>query len=344
MPTARTGLVLCAAIISLTLCGWSHGQGVSRPNKPIEIYVPAGPGGGYDIYGRTFAKYFARYTPGSPDFVVKNLPGAGSAKLANYLHDVAPKDGTQVGLLMASLAFDPLFGGEFAAVINYSPTDFNWLGSLDQFTPIAIAWHTTGVKSIEDVKKKDFYVGGSGGSNPSAVYGSILNGMIGTKFKNLAGYPGTAEVTLAVERGELSGMLGWYWAGLTALKPGWVAEKKINVLLQLGLERDPALSGVPHVLDVLTKDEDRRLFKLVLSNLALARPFVAPPGVPADRVTILRETFNAAANDPAFLAEMAAGKQPVRIYTGEQIEALLKEIYASSPELIARIRAITRQK
>src|SRR5215471_18522660 len=331
MPTARTGLVLCAAIISLTLCGWSHGQGVSRPNKPIEIYVPAGPGGGYDIYGRTFAKYFARYTPGSPDFVVKNLPGAGSAKLANYLHDVAPKDGTQVGLLMASLAFDPLFGGEFAAVINYSPTDFNWLGSLDQFTPIAVAWHTTGVKSIEDVKQRDFYVGSSGGSNPSAIYGSMLNSMIGTKFKILAGYPGTAEMTLAVERGELSGMLGWYWAGLTALKPDWVAENKINVLLQLGLERDPALPGVPHVLDLLMKDEDLRLFRLVLSNLALARPFVAPPGVPADRVRILRETFNTAAKDPDFLAEMAAAKQPVRVYTGEQIDVLLKEVYASSP-------------
>jgi tripartite-type tricarboxylate transporter receptor subunit TctC len=282
--------------------------------------------------------------PGRPDYVVKNLPGAGSAKLANYLHDVAPKDGTEIGLLMASLAFDPLFGGEFAGVINYSPIDFNWLGSLDQFTPIAIAWHTTGVKSIEDVKRKDFYVGGTGGSNPSAIYGSMLNRMIGTRFRNLAGYPGTAEVTLAVERGELSGMLGWYWAGLTALKPDWVAAKKINVLLQLGLERDPALPGVPHVLDVLTKDKDRRLFKLVLSNLALARPFVAPPGVPADRVRMLRETFNAAAKDPGFLAEMAAAKQPVRVYTGEQIEALLKEVYASSPDLIAQIRAITRQK
>jgi hypothetical protein len=172
----------------------------------------------------------------------------------------------------------------------------------------------------------------------------MLNGMIGTRFKNLAGYPGTAEVTLAVERGELSGMLGWYWAGLTALKPDWVAQKKINVLLQLGLERDPDLPGVPHVLDVLTNDEDRRLFRLVLSNLALARPFVAPPGVPAERVRTLRETFNAAARDADFLAEMAAAKQPVRIYSGEEIESLLREVYASPPDLIARVRTITQQK
>jgi hypothetical protein len=139
-------------------------------------------------------------------------------------------------------------------------------------------------------------------------------------------------------------MLGWYWAGLTAIKPDWVAQKKINVLLQLGLEPDPALPGVPHVLDVLTKDEDRRLFRLVLSNLALARPFIAPPGVPAERVRILRQTFDAAARDAGFLAEMAALKQPVRIYSGEEIEALLREVYASPPELIARVRAITRQR
>jgi tripartite-type tricarboxylate transporter receptor subunit TctC len=312
--------------------------------KPIALYVPAGPGGGYDIYARAFARYFAKHLPGKPDYVVKNMPGAGSAKVANYIHNVAPKDGTQLGMLMASLAFDPLFGGELTSAMSYSPIEFNWLGSLDQFTPIAVAWHTTGITSIEDIKKKDFYVGSTGGSNPSNMYGAMLNGMIGTKFKTLAGYPGTQEITLAVERGELSGMLGWYWAGLKALKPDWVAQKKINVLLQLGLDRDPDLPGVPHVLDVLTNDQDKRLFKLVLSNLALARPFVAPPGVPAERVKVLRDTFNTAAADPAFLAEMAAAKQPVRVYRGEQIETLLKQVYASPPELIARVRKVAKQK
>ena len=339
------GPILCAvAALSIGATDSVLAQGAARPNKTVELYVPSGPGGGYDIYVRTFARYFARYLPGRPDYVVKNLSGAGSAKLANYLHNVAPKDGTQIGMLMASLAFDPLFEGEFANAINFSPIDFNWIGSLDQFTPIAVAWHTTGVMSIEDVKKKEFFVGGTGGSNPSAVYGSMLNSMIGTKFKNIPSYPGTQETALAVERGELSGVLGWYWAGLTALKPDWVAQKKINVLLQLGLDLDPELPGVPHVNDVLANDQDRATFRVVLSNLALARPFVAPPGLPSVTVRALRVAFNAGAKDPEFLAELAKVKQPVRVSTGEQIEILLEEVYASPPELIARVRAITKQR
>lgn len=309
--------------------------------KTLEVYVGYGPGGGYDLYTRLLAKHIVKYLPGKPtsDAIVRNMPGAGSAKLAQYMWDIAPKDGTAFGLVNSTIAFDPLFGGEAAGAINFDPSKLTWIGSLDQFTPIGISWHTTGVTSVEDIKKKEFISGSTGGQDAATVYCAMLNNMIGTKFKVLAGYSGSNDIALAMERGEVPGFVGWYWAGLKAFKPDWVRDGKMNVFLQFGLERDPDLPNVPHVTDVLQNDEQKHIFRLVLSQLALARPFIAPPGVPAERVKDLRNAFNATAKDPDFLADMAKAQQTVRPYTGEQIDALLKEVYATPPEMIAKVKA-----
>jgi tripartite-type tricarboxylate transporter receptor subunit TctC len=307
--------------------------------KTLEIYVGYGPGGGYDLYTRTLAKHIVKHLPGRPgEPVVRNMPGAGSAKLATYMWEVAPKDGTAFGLINSTIAFDPLFGGEAGEAIKFDPSKLTWIGSLDQFTPIGISWYTTGVKSIEDIKKKEFISGSTGGQDAATVYCTMLNNMIGTKFKVLAGYKGSNDIALAMERGELPGFVGWYWAGLKAFKPDWVRDGKMNVFLQFGLERDPDLPGVPHVTDV-PNDEQKQIFRLVLSQLALARPFIAPPGVPAERVKELRAAFNATAKDPEFLADMEKAKQTVRLYTGEQIDKLLKEVYSTPPAMIEKVKA-----
>lgn len=308
--------------------------------KTLEVYVGYGPGGGYDLYTRVLAKHVVKYLPGRPaEPVVRNMPGAGSAKLAQYMWEVAPKDGTAFGLINSTIAFDPLFGGDAAEAIKFDPSKLTWIGSLDQFTPIAISWHTTGVKSIEDVKKKEFITGSTGGADAATVYATMLNNMIGTKFKVLAGYKGSNDIALAMERGEVPGFIGWYWAGLKAFKPDWVKDNKMNVFLQFGLDRDPDLPGVPHVTDVLANDEQKQIFRLVLSQLALARPFIAPPGVPAERVKELRAAFNATAKDPDFLAEMDKAKQTVRLYTGEQIDTLLREVYSTPAATIDKVKA-----
>ncbi len=308
--------------------------------KTLEVYAGYAPGGGYDLYTRILAKHMVKHLPGRPGHVVKNMPGAGSAKLASYLWEVAPKDGTAFGLINATVAFDPLFGGEAADAIKFDPSKLTWIGSLDQFTPIGIAWHTTGMTKIEQFKEKEFLIGSTGGPSAAAVYCNLLNNMIGTKFKILPGYKGSEDIALAMDRGEVPGYVGWYWGGLKTTRGDWLQTTpwKINVFLQFGLQPDPDLPGVPWIMDVLPNPEHKQIFKLVLSQLALARPFVAPPGLPADRVKDLRTAFNAAAKDPEYLADMEKAKQTVRLFTGDQIDALLKEVYATSPDLIEKVK------
>lgn len=308
--------------------------------KTLEIYAGYAPGGGYDLYTRILAKHMVKHLPGRPGHVVKNMPGAGSAKLASYLWEVAPKDGTAFGLINATVAFDPLFGGEAADAIKFDPSKLTWIGSLDQFTPIGIAWHTTGMTKIEQFKEKEFLIGSTGGPSAAAVYCNLLNNMIGTKFKILPGYKGSEDIALAMDRSEVPGYVGWYWGGLKTTRGDWLQTTpwKINVFLQFGLQPDPDLPGVPWIMDVLANPEHKQIFKLVLSQLALARPFVAPPGLPADRVKDLRTAFNATAKDPEYLADMEKAKQTVRLFTGDQIDALLKEVYATSPDLIEKVK------
>lgn len=335
------GLIAAALAILVPAAARSQGSpdGFYK-GKTLEVYVGYGPGGGYDLYTRVLAKHIVKYLPGRPaEPAVRNMPGAGSAKLAQFMWDIAPKDGTAFGLINSTVAFDPLFGGDAAEAIKFDPSKLTWIGSLDQFTPIGISWYTTGVKSVEDVKKKEFITGSTGGADAATVYATMLNNMIGTKFKVLAGYKGSNDIALAMERGEVPGFIGWYWAGLKAFKPDWVKDGKMNVFLQFGLDRDPDLPGVPHVTDVLANDEQKQIFRLVLSQLALARPFIAPPGVPTERVKELRAAFNATAKDPEFLAEMTKAQQTVRLYTGEEIDKLLKEVYSTPPAMIAKVKA-----
>jgi len=271
------------------------------------------------------------------------MPGAGSTKMANYLHDVAPKDGTQIGIAAATVAFDPLLGADNPDAVKFDPRTLSWIGSLDQFSPIGIAWKGTGITTLEDAKHKELILGTSGGDT-SSVYPRLLNSMIGTKFKIIQGYRGSADITLAMEKGELTGFVGWYWYGLKTQKPHWMEQNLVTLFLQLGVEPDPEMQGVPWVMDVLPNERDKQTFKLVLANLALSRPFMAPPGVPPERLRVLRDAFNAMAKDPEFLAEAQAQQASIRPYTGEQIDALLKDVYATPPDIVADVKKATAQQ
>ena len=335
-------LMAGAALLALAPAAANAQSADMFKGKTLHISVGYGPGGGYDLYTRILAKHIVKYLPGNPNYVVENVPGAGSAKLATYINDVAPKDGTEFGLINSTIAFVPLFGTAGGdASVKFDPRKLTWLGSLDQFTPIGISWGTTGVKSLEDIKQKEFIVGSTGGDDAGEVYCSLMNTMLGTKFKILAGYKGSNDIALAMERGEVPGFVGWYWAGLNAFKPDWVPSGKVNTFLQLGLDKDPTMpESVPWILDpkVLPKERDRQVFKLVLSQLALARPFIAPPGLPAATTKVLREAFNKTAQDKDFVSELETAKQTIRLYTGEQIDALLKEVYATPPDLVAEVK------
>jgi tripartite-type tricarboxylate transporter receptor subunit TctC len=312
--------------------------------RTITVYVASGPGGGYDAYGRLVAQYLTARVPGHPQTVVENTPGAGGRTLANFLYNKAPKDGTAIGILQAPIIMDPLLYGKDAQGVLYDPQKFAWLGSFDQFTPIAVVWNTLGVKTIDQAKGREIKFGSSGGDVSERLYANILNTMLGTNFVAVAGYSGSAEIALAMERGEVPAFVGWYYAGMKRTKPEWLEKNLITVLVQFGIAPDPDIKGAPFILDLLQKPEDKQVVRTAIAQLAMARPFTAPPGTPKDRVDAMRAAMDQMAHDPAFIADANKQQLDVKPYSGVQIDALMKDIYSTPPELVARVRAAMEGK
>jgi tripartite-type tricarboxylate transporter receptor subunit TctC len=306
--------------------------------RTVTVYIASGPGGGYDAYGRLLAQFIVARIPGHPQAVAVNMTGAGGRTLANFLYNKAPQDGTVIGILQAPIIMDPLLYGKDAQGVLYDPLKFSWIGSLDQFTPIAVVMNTLGVHTLDQAKGKEIKFGSSGGDVSERLYANILNTMLGTNFVAVPGYSGSAEIALAMDRGEIPAFVGWYWAGMKRTKPEWLEKNLVTVLVQFGIAPNPEIKA-PFILDLLKNPDDKQVVRVALSQLAMARPFTAPPNVPRDRVAALRAAFDAMVADPALRAE--AGKQQLDItpYGGAQIDALMKNIYATPPELVARVRA-----
>lgn len=305
--------------------------------KTVTILVGFGPGGGYDAYAQILAPHIRRHIPGNPTVIVKHMPGAGSLTLMNYLWAVAPPDGTMFGIPASSAAFSPLIGSpQEKAAAKFDASKMGWLGSLEQFTPIGIAWHTTGFKTLADVKQRPLRFGSSGASSGGELYAQVLNDMLGTKLVPIRGYRGSNEITLAIERGEIDGFVGWCWTCMKADRPQYLNDKLVNVFVQFGHDADATARGVPSVYDLVTNPKDRQVVRLILANLALSRPFVTPPGVPAERLKALRDAFEATAKDPAFLAAAEKAHRVISVYKADEIDTLLKESYALPGEVIQR--------
>ncbi len=312
--------------------------------RTLTVYVASGPGGGYDAYGRLLAEYIVAHMPGHPQSIVENMPGAGGRTLANFLYNKAPHDGSAIGILQAPIIMDRLLYGTKAQGALYDPRQFSWIGSLDQFTPIAVVWHTTGIKTIEQAKGKEIKFGSSGGDVSERLYANILNTMLGTKFVPVAGYSGSAEIALAMERGEVPAFVGWYWAGMKRTKPEWLAKNLVTVLVQFGITPNPDMTGVPFIMDLLKDPGDRQVVHVALSQLTMARPFAGPPGIPAERVAALRTAFDETLKDPGFLADAKKQQLDIVPFDGAQIDALLKDMYATPPDLVARVKTAMEAK
>lgn len=312
--------------------------------RTLTVYVASGPGGGYDAYGRLLAQYIVAHMPGHPQSIVENMPGAGGRTLANFLYNKAPHDGSAIGILQAPIIMDRLLYGTQAQGALYDPRQFSWIGSLDQFTPIAVVWHTTGIKTIEQAKGKEIKFGSSGGDVSERLYANILNTMLGTKFVPVAGYSGSAEIALAMERGEVPAFVGWYWAGMKRTKPEWLEKNLVTVLVQFGITPNPDMKGVPFIMDLLKDPGDRQVVHVALSQLTMARPFAGPPSIPAERVAALRTAFDETLKDPGFLADAKKEQLDIVPFSGAQIDALLKDMYATPPALVARVKAAMEAK
>ena len=310
-------------------------SGTSYKGERITLIVGYAPGGGYDTYARLAAPHLARNIPGQPQIVVQNMPGADSLTALNYLAVRAPKDGTTIATFSRTLASSPLLGQLPKSKVQYDPRTLFWIGSFNNEVSVVAIWAASGIKTIDDAKKREVLVGATGLTSSNAVYPYVSNNVIGTKFKVIAGYPGTSHITLAMERGEIMGNAGWSWSSVLAQHRDWVEQKKINILMQLSTEKHPDLPNVPLIMDFAKNDKERAALELVFAPLAMGRPLAAPPSIPAARGAALRAAFDATLKDPKFVAAAAHSKLDITPVGGVAIEKLVKNMYAASPDVIA---------
>ncbi len=335
-----TAIVPAIAAITAAVA-LAHAADVSFAGRTITIYVSTGPGGGYDAYGRLLARNLSRHLTGNPNVIVENMPGAGGRSLANYLYNVAPKDGTAIGTLQHTTVYDALFG---EPGVKYDPRKFYWLGSMAGFTAVGVAWHTSGVKTIEDAKAKTIAMGASGVGATSFQFTNLMNHLLGTKFKILIGYKGAADMYLALERGEIQGVAGTDWTSIRNGYSRWVENKDINIFVQFAAKPHPELPDVPLIGDLVSSPDDKRVLHFVFDGLQFARPFITPPGVPEPVVAVLRDGFDAALRDPQLLAEAARTHFDIEPTGGVTVQRLIDALYQTPKPLIERAKwALTAQ-
>jgi tripartite-type tricarboxylate transporter receptor subunit TctC len=324
---AIAGLAICAAMPARPAAAQSVAEFYSH--TPLTIIVGSGAGGGYDVYARVFAQHYAAHIPGHPVIVVKDQPGAGGLANFNYMYRTAPRDGSEIAASTNTGTLLPLLGDTGA---QFDARQFNWIGSIGKQQAVCTTWHTVPVKTIEDARKQQVLVSATSQNATPAVLPRILNALFDTKFKVISGYS-TSEMHLALEKGEVQGICGLAWQTLQSSAPAWIANNDLNVLVQMGLVKDKDLPDVPLALDMMSKPEDRAFFRLTVLTGEFGRPFVAPPGVPADRIAVLRAALVETVKDPAFLADAAKASMPIDPLDGEQIQALLNEAY-SAPQAV----------
>jgi tripartite-type tricarboxylate transporter receptor subunit TctC len=319
----------------------SQAQSVAEfyKGKTVEVYIGYSVGGAYDVYARLLARHMGKHIPGNPTLVPKNMEGAGSLRLANWLYTVAAKDGTVFGSIGRGAPFDPLLGRTGA---QFEATKFSWIGSANDEVSICAAWHTTPIEKLEDLTAKEMIVGGVGGSNDTDQFPRVVNGVLGTKMKVISGYPGGAEINLAMERGEVQGRCGWSWSSIVATHPQWVKEKKIKILAQLSLAKHPDLPDVPLIMDFAKTDQDKQILRLIFARQVMGRPFLAPPGIPADRLAALRKAFMDTMKDPDFLAEAKKSELEITPVSGEEIQKLVEEVYQTPKEITEKAGAMVK--
>jgi tripartite-type tricarboxylate transporter receptor subunit TctC len=304
-------------------------------DKTVQILVGYSAGGGYDTYARTLARYIGEQIPGNPNVIVKNVPGAGSLVLMNQIANTLPRDGTVFGTVARGAAFEPLFGNEQAL---FKPQELNWLGSLNDEMGMCAAWHTADVKTLEDLREHELLVGGTGAGADTDTFPRVLAEVLDFKFNLASGYPGSSEINLAMERGEIEGHCSGGWTGVKTSWAPWIEEGKLNPLFILSRSKHPELPEVPLIMDLAENDYQKQVLQLMLARQVMGRPYVAPPGIPADRLVALQKAFEATASDPEFLAEAERKQLEISFVSAADITEVVRESYRASPEVVQVIK------
>lgn len=304
--------------------------------KSINVYVGSSAGGGYDTYARVLGRHMSKYIPGNPIIVPQNMPGAGGNKAAGYVYAVAPKDGTAIGAIFPGSILQPLIGD---TAVQHDPAKFIYVGSANSDVYTCVVRSDAPVKTFKDVTTTEMIVGASNEGGTTRDMPTVSNNVLGAKFRVVTGYAGTQEIALAVERNEVHGICGFGYTSLLTIRPDWVERGVVRILVQENAKGNPELNkqGVPRTIDFAKTAEDRQVMELVYSQGVMGRPYVFPPGVPADRVAALRAAFERLVKDRAFLEEMEKTKTEVSFIPGAEIERLIARIYAFPPEIVAKM-------
>jgi predicted outer membrane repeat protein len=291
----------------------------------LSMYVGSGGGGGYDAIARLVARHMTRYLPGNPSFVIKNMPAAAGVQAANFISNSAPRDGSAILAAQNASLMLPLYD---SPVARFDPRGFEWIGSTDKQQAVCVTWFTSPIKTLDDARRREVPVAATGVSAGPGIFPKILNALFGTRFKIISGYD-TGSMRLALEKGEVEGICGLAWQTYKAVSFDWIENKKLNVIVQLGLTKNAELPDVPLALDLLKNPDDRSVLELIVLVQEFGRPFLAPPGVPPDRMAIYRKAFEAVLRDPQFLAESAKQRMSIDPLDHRDIEALLARAYAA---------------
>jgi tripartite-type tricarboxylate transporter receptor subunit TctC len=310
--------------------------------KTIDFIIGGDVGGGYDIYARVVARHLNRFIPGNPTIVPKNQPGAGSGRAASFLYSVAPKDGTVIGAVFPGAIMGPLLDDRAQPL--YEPTKFQYLGSADNATRVCISHERSTIKRFDDALKQKTIMGASAAGGSTRDYINMLKKATGAMFDLVAGYKGTADIFLAMERGEVDGMCGLDWASLKSQRPDWVRNRTVNILAQINLEPEAELStlGVLPIWKFITSEDDKKAVMLIVSQQVFGRPYLAPPGVAAEPLVILRAAFAATLQDKEFLADAERTRIDVVASSGERVQQLVEQLYATPKATVERAKELIK--
>jgi len=335
----RGDLLVCAvAAVVLGCVAPARAQSVEDfyRGKQIDLVIGYSSGGTYDLYARLVARHLGRFIPGKPRIVPRNMPGAGSRAAAAWVYKVAPKNGLVLATADQSLSIGQALGDKHLTV---DTTKFIYIGNPNEENNTTVTWHTTGVRTIEDARKKQVVMGATGGST-SSQYPKAMNALIGTKFKIILGYPGGNDINLAMERGEVDGRGSNAWGAWKSTRPLWLAEKKINILVQIGLRKAADLPDVPLLMDLAGNPDDRMLLRLLSASTVIGRPIFTTPDVPADRVRALGQAFKDMVKDASFLSDARREHFDIDPVPGEQLQSIVQDIVSTPKPLADRLQTI----
>lgn len=333
------GRILIAASSVALLSGAAQAEDFYK-DKTITIINSTGNGGSYFNIAQSVTRHMPKYIPGQPVMIVKSMPGGGNVLATNFLYNVAPKDGTTIGTINNSIPLHQALGGKG---VRYDAAKFNWLGSTGTYNSVAYVWHTAGIRTIDDLRMRETTLGGTGAGSSIVIYPVVMNKLLGAKFKIILGYQSTMQIDVAMERGEVLARTGSYSA-LISDHPDWAAQKKVHIVAQIGSKRDAALKDVPLITELAANDEDRRILTLVSSPIALGRPYLAPPDVPAERVEVLRKAFEATMRDKAFLEDMKKMRTEIDPVPAAEITRVVQSTVHAPKEIVARAKAAMEGK